>query len=83
MPSPNIIYNWLEIMYEKNGESKISNPNPISMFRAGEGVSGLVYSFAHLRRLSLALLQVLELDCGDIKIIEERSIGKSGLNINT
>ena len=64
----------LELIYGKNGESRI-------YFSAGEGVSGLVYSFAHLRRLSLALLQVLELDCGDIKIIEERSIGKCQGNI--
>ncbi|XP_022104170.1 TELO2-interacting protein 1 homolog [Acanthaster planci] len=40
----------------------------------GPRISSLLHSVAHLRRLSLALLQVLELDLRDIKILEEATL---------
>ncbi|XP_038075424.1 TELO2-interacting protein 1 homolog [Patiria miniata] len=37
----------------------------------GPRISSLLHSVSHLRRLSLALIQVLELDLRDVKILEE------------
>nr|XP_006819759.1 PREDICTED: TELO2-interacting protein 1 homolog [Saccoglossus kowalevskii] len=39
----------------------------------GDKVNSLLYSASHLRRLSTALIQVLELDTSDIKIVEEKT----------
>ena len=37
-------------------------------------MNSLLRSFSHLKRLSLALVQSLEIDTSDLKIIEERSM---------
>ncbi|XP_052284808.1 TELO2-interacting protein 1 homolog [Dreissena polymorpha] len=39
----------------------------------GTKVRGMLLSLPHLKRLSLALLQILELECSDMKIVEERT----------
>ncbi|CAC5370447.1 TTI1 [Mytilus coruscus] len=39
----------------------------------GPNVNSLLRSSSHLKRLSLSLIQVLELDCSDVKIVEERT----------
>ena len=36
-------------------------------------MKSLLLSLPHLKRLSLALCQILELECNDIKIVEERT----------
>ena len=41
---------------------------------SGPNVNSLLRSFSHLKRLSLALVQSLEIDTSDLKIIEERSM---------
>ncbi|KAL3861032.1 hypothetical protein ACJMK2_007123 [Sinanodonta woodiana] len=40
----------------------------------GSKVKSLLLSQPHLKRLSLALVQTLEIDCSDIKIVEERTV---------
>ena len=47
----------------------------------GPHLNSLLRTSSHLRRLSMALVQVLELDCTDLKIIEERTttVGHGGL----
>ncbi|XP_077192213.1 TELO2-interacting protein 1 homolog [Paroedura picta] len=44
----------------------------------GPKVNGVLRSASHLQRLSTALLQVLELDVRDVKIVEERAGGAPG-----
>ncbi|CAH1773622.1 unnamed protein product [Owenia fusiformis] len=39
----------------------------------GPRIKGLILSYPHLKRLSLALVQTLELDITDIKIVEDRT----------
>ncbi|KAL5015266.1 hypothetical protein ScPMuIL_009536 [Solemya velum] len=39
----------------------------------GPNMKSLLVSLPHLKRLSLALVQALELDCTDIKIVEEKN----------
>uniref|UniRef100_A0A2K5SAC1 TELO2-interacting protein 1 homolog n=2 Tax=Cebus imitator TaxID=2715852 RepID=A0A2K5SAC1_CEBIM len=46
----------------------------------GPKVNFVLNSVAHLQRLSKALIQVLELDVADIKIVEERRWNSDGLN---
>ncbi|XP_068919618.1 TELO2-interacting protein 1 homolog isoform X2 [Petaurus breviceps papuanus] len=45
----------------------------------GPKVNFVLHSVAHLHRLSKALIQVLELDVADVKIVEERRWGPDGL----
>ncbi|KAM9069388.1 TELO2-interacting protein 1 homolog isoform X2 [Sarcophilus harrisii] len=45
----------------------------------GPKVNFILHSVAHLHRLSKALIQVLELDVTDVKIVEERRQGPDGL----
>ena len=40
---------------------------------SGSKVKSLLLSLPHLKRLSLALCQILELESNDIKIVEERT----------
>ncbi|XP_052082424.1 TELO2-interacting protein 1 homolog [Mytilus californianus] len=51
----------------------------------GPNVNSLLRSSSHLKRLSLSLIQVLELDCSDVKIIEERThlIGHGASAVNS
>ena len=42
----------------------------------GPDVSHLVSSHSHLQRLGLALVQVLELDCSSVRIIQEKTPGE-------
>ncbi|XP_071805333.1 TELO2-interacting protein 1 homolog [Asterias amurensis] len=44
----------------------------------GPRISSLLNSISHLRRLSLALIQILEFDLRDIKILEETTSGPDG-----
>ncbi|XP_013380878.1 TELO2-interacting protein 1 homolog [Lingula anatina] len=46
----------------------------------GSKVNTMFYSHHHLRRLAQALVQVLEMDCTDMKIIEERTQSPGGLH---
>ncbi|XP_003936418.1 TELO2-interacting protein 1 homolog isoform X1 [Saimiri boliviensis] len=46
----------------------------------GPKINFVLNSVAHLQRLSKALIQVLELDVADIKIVEERRWNSDGLN---
>lgn len=39
----------------------------------GTNVKSLLYSYSHLKRFSLALIQILELDCSNVKIVEEQT----------
>ncbi|KAJ8320216.1 hypothetical protein KUTeg_001803 [Tegillarca granosa] len=50
-------------------EQKLSVINLLS----GPNVNSLFMSSSHLKRLTLSLIQILEFDCSDIKIIEERT----------
>ncbi|XP_071144765.1 TELO2-interacting protein 1 homolog isoform X1 [Mytilus edulis] len=51
----------------------------------GPNVNSLLRSSSHLKRLSLSLIQVLELDCSDVKIVEERThlIGHGASAVNS
>ncbi|XP_052760793.1 TELO2-interacting protein 1 homolog [Mya arenaria] len=39
----------------------------------GNKVKNLLLSLPHLKKLSLALVQILEMECSDVKIVEERT----------
>ncbi|XP_041375233.1 TELO2-interacting protein 1 homolog [Gigantopelta aegis] len=56
-------------------EEKLAVVNLLGGYLAllGPNVNSLLRSFSHLKRLSLALVQSLEIDCTDLKIIEERT----------
>ena len=44
---------------------------------SGRQVSRLLYSACHLQRVSLALLQILELDTSQVLLIQDRHTGES------
>ncbi|XP_060595560.1 TELO2-interacting protein 1 homolog [Ruditapes philippinarum] len=66
-------------------EDKISLLNMLAGYISilGSRVKNFLLSLPHLKRLSLALLQILELECSDIKIVEERTtvtgLGSGGI----
>ena len=51
----------------------ITSCNDCHVLCIGGRVKNLLLSLPHMKRLSLALMQILELECTDVKIVEERT----------
>ncbi|KAM7150288.1 TELO2-interacting protein 1 homolog isoform 2-T3 [Macrochelys suwanniensis] len=68
------------LMNSQDDQGKFSTLNLLlgSLKLLGPEVNIVLNSAAHLQRLSKALMQVLELDVSDVKIIEERRWGPAG-----
>ncbi|WAR14791.1 TTI1-like protein [Mya arenaria] len=52
---------------------KLATSLPRRIQTAGNKVKNLLLSLPHLKKLSLALVQILEMECSDVKIVEERT----------
>nr|XP_060627795.1 TELO2-interacting protein 1 homolog [Anolis sagrei ordinatus] len=69
------------LMNSQDDQGKMSTLNLLLGYLKllGPKVSAVLNSASHLQRLSKALVQVLELDVKDVKIVEEKCQGSGGL----
>ncbi|CAE1231881.1 TTI1 [Acanthosepion pharaonis] len=68
-------YNFQIVVNEQDDDQKLSLIKIISGYLKilGPNMNSLLYSYSHLKRFSLALIQTLEMDCSSVKIVEEQT----------